>query len=79
MPEKSKGTRKNPIAKVNQSFTQVRIDEDTFAKGKILAAIYGESFNQLMVEAIKNEIQKYEAENGPLPKPVPKTANSNKN
>ncbi|MBR2207782.1 MAG: hypothetical protein IJ859_03140 [Synergistaceae bacterium] len=72
MPEKSKRACKDPIAKVNQSFTQVRIDEETFAKGKILAAIYGESFNHLMVEAIKNEIQKYEVENGPLPKPVAK-------
>lgn len=48
-------------------FTQVRIDEDTFLKGKILAAVYDESFNKLMVRAVQNEIRNYEADNGPLP------------
>lgn len=51
-------------------FTQVRIDEETFLKGKILAAIYDESFNSLMVRAVRNEIRAYEAEHGPLPKPT---------
>ncbi len=70
MPEKSKRTRKNSTAKTNQTYTQVRIDDDTFLKGKILAAIYDESFNHLMVRAIRKEIRHYEAQNGPLPKPA---------
>ena len=70
MPEQSRRTRKNPLPKANQSFTQVRIDEETFAKGKILAAIYGESFNHLMVRAIRNEILNYESKNGSLPNPT---------
>ena len=51
-------------------FTQVRIDEETFLKGKILAAIMDLSFNSLMVRAIRNEIKKYESEYGELPKPL---------
>lgn len=51
-------------------FTQVRIDEETFLKGKILAAVYDESFNSLMVRAVRNEIRAYEAEHGPLPEPA---------
>ena len=43
---------------------------DTFLKGKILAAIYDESFNHLMVRAIRKEIKHYEDVNGPLPKPA---------
>ena len=70
MPEKSKRTRKNSLPKISQSFTQVRIDDETFLKGKILAAVYDESFNSLMVRAIRNEIRNYEAVNGPLPKPT---------
>ena len=70
MPEKSKRTRKNSTAKTNQTYTQVRIDDDTFLKGKILAAIYDESFNHLMVRAIRKEIRHYETHNGPLPKPA---------
>ena len=70
MPEKSKRTRKNSTAKTNQTYTQVRIDDDTFLKGKILAAIYDESFNHLMVRAIRNEIKNYEALNGSLPEPA---------
>ena len=45
MPEQSRQVRKNSLPKSAQLFTQVRIDDETFAKGKILAAIYGESFN----------------------------------
>ncbi|MBQ7594192.1 MAG: hypothetical protein IJU48_07550 [Synergistaceae bacterium] len=56
--------------KSRQSYTQVRIDDETFIKGKILAAIYDESFNHLMVRAIRNEIKSYEEINGPLPEPV---------
>lgn len=70
MLEKSKRTRKNSTAKTNQTYTQVRIDDDTFLKGKILAAIYDESFNHLMVRAIRKEIRHYEAQNGPFPKPA---------
>lgn len=70
MPEERKRTRKNSLPKVKQSFTQVRIDDETFIKGKILAAVYDESFNHLMVRAIRNEIRNYENLNGPLPKPV---------
>lgn len=55
-----------------QVFTQVRIDEPTFLKGKILAAIYDVSFNKLMVQAIRNEIRNYEEANGSLPKPDPR-------
>jgi hypothetical protein len=51
-------------------FTQIRLDEDTFLKGKILASIYDLSFNAFMVRAIKNEIKNYQTEHGELPKPV---------
>ena len=51
-------------------FTQLRISEDTFLKSKILASIYGISFNAFMLLAIKNEIQNYETEHGDLPKPI---------
>lgn len=51
-------------------FTQVRIDEETFLKGKILAAVYDESFNSLMVRAVRAAIRAYEAEHGPLPEPA---------
>jgi hypothetical protein len=50
--------------------TQVRIDEDLFSKGQILAAIYDESFNSLLVKALAKEIQSYESEHGELPKPL---------
>jgi hypothetical protein len=50
--------------------TQVRIDEELFSKGKILAAIYDESFNSLLVRALAKEIQAYEEEHGELPKPL---------
>ena len=56
--------------KAKPIFTQVRIDEETFLKGKILAAVYDESFNSLMVRAVRNEIRAYEAEHGPLPDPT---------
>jgi hypothetical protein len=51
-------------------FTQIRLDEDTFLKGKILASIYDLSFNSFMIRAIKNELKNYEAEYGELPNPV---------
>ncbi len=61
---------KREAVKSEQVFTQVRIDEQTFRRGKILAAIYDISFNQLMVEAIRHEIRSYEETNGSLPKPA---------
>ena len=70
MPEKTKRSRKSSTSKIGQTYTQVRIDDDTFLKGKILAAIYDESFNHLMVRAIRKEIKHYEDVNGPLPKPA---------
>ena len=51
--------------------TQVRLEEDLFVRGKILAAIYDESFNSLLVRTLDNEIQRYEEEHGDLPKPLP--------
>ena len=50
--------------------TQVRVDEDLFSKGKILAAIYDESFNALLVRILTKEIQEYEARHGDLPRPL---------
>jgi hypothetical protein len=70
MPEKSKRSHKLSKTKVSQIYTQVRIDEATFLKGKILAAVYDESFNHLMVRAIRNEIKNYEALNRSLPEPA---------
>jgi hypothetical protein len=49
--------------------TQVRIDEELFSKGKILAAIYDESFNSLLVKSLEKEIHSYEQAHGELPKP----------
>jgi hypothetical protein len=49
---------------------QTRFDEDTFAKGKVLAAIYDESFNATLVRALKNEIQRYEDRYGTLPRQI---------
>ena len=49
---------------------QTRFDEDTYAKGKVLAAIYDESFNATLVRALKNEIQRYEDRYGALPRQI---------
>jgi hypothetical protein len=46
---------------------QTRFDEDTYAKGKVLAAIYGESFNAILVRSLRNEIRRYEERHGELP------------
>ena len=51
-------------------FTQIRIDEDTFLKGKILASVYDLSFNAFMIRAIKDQIRQYEIQHGDLPKPI---------
>ena len=70
MSKELKGRRNTDVSRTTHTYTQVRIDDETFLKGKILAAIYDESFNHLMVRAIRNEIRNYEASNGPLPKPA---------
>lgn len=71
MKEPSSGRGRPPAPDRSKSvFTQVRIDEDTFLKGKILAAVYDESFNSLLVRAVRSEIRTYEAEHGPLPEPA---------
>jgi hypothetical protein len=49
---------------------QARFDEETYAKGKVLAAVYGESFNSVLVRALKNEIKRYEEKYGKLPRQV---------
>ncbi len=49
---------------------QARFDETLFAKGKMLAAIYDESFNSVLVRALTNEIKRYEAKYGELPRQV---------
>ena len=51
-------------------FTQIRIDEDTFLRGKILASVYDLSFNSFVIRAINEQIKQYEAQYGELPKPV---------
>ncbi len=49
---------------------QARFDEETFAKGKVLAAVYGESFNAVLIRALKNEIRRYEEKYGGLPRQI---------
>ena len=49
---------------------QLRLDEYSYSKGKVLAAIYGESFNALIIRAIRNEIKRYEEKHGGLPRQV---------
>ena len=73
MQKETKGAGQGRVAAPEKNkpvFTQVRIDEETFLKGKILAAVYDESFNSLMVRAVRSEIRAYEAEHGPLPEPA---------
>lgn len=53
--------------------TQLRIDGQLFAKAKILAAIYDESFNAFASRVIQSEVQRYEGEHGELPKPLKST------
>lgn len=60
-------TSDNNRIKSEQSFTQIMLSSELFRKSKILAAIYDISFNQLMVNALRHEIQKYETEHSPLP------------
>ncbi|MDR1917315.1 MAG: hypothetical protein LBQ58_12170 [Synergistaceae bacterium] len=49
---------------------QTRFDEETYAKGKVLAAIYDESFNATLVRSLKNEIKRYEEKHGDLPRQI---------
>lgn len=55
------------LGTVRRIAIQTRFDEETFAKGKVLAAIYDESFNAVLVRALKNEIRRYEEKYGELP------------
>lgn len=64
MPEKS------PVEHGKRVALQARFDETLFAKGKVLAAIYDESFNSVLVRALTNEIKRYEAKYGELPQQV---------
>lgn len=50
--------------------TQLRIDADLFAKAKILAAIYDQSFNSFASSLLTSAIEHYEAEHGALPEPL---------
>jgi hypothetical protein len=67
MPTK---TDKRPTAPSGRVAIQTRFDEETYAKGKVLSAIYGESFNALLVRSLKNEISRYENRHGELPRQV---------
>jgi hypothetical protein len=58
---------RTPSAPGRRVAIQTRFDEDIFAKGKVLAAIYDESFNAVIVRALKNEIRRYEERHGKLP------------
>jgi predicted HicB family RNase H-like nuclease len=50
--------------------TQLRLDETLFAKSKILAAVYDESFNAFAARTIQEAVKIYEAKHGELPKPL---------
>lgn len=50
--------------------TQLRIDSQLFAKAKILAAIYDESFNSFVTRVIQAEVENYESQHGELPRPL---------
>ena len=63
-PKTPDDTASNSLRRVAM---QTRFDEDTYAKGKVLAAIYGESFNAILVRALRNEIRRYEERHGELP------------
>lgn len=47
--------------------TQVRFPEDTYAKSRVLAAIYDKSFNQFLVDVLNEKINHWESQNGTLP------------
>ena len=49
---------------------QIRFDEYTYSKGRVLAAIYGESFNSVLIRSLRNEIRRYEDKYGELPEQI---------
>ena len=67
MPKATDDSRPSAIFRVPM---QIRLDEYTYGKGRVLAAIYGESFNAVLTRALRNEIKRYEEKYGELPKQV---------
>lgn len=53
----------------NTIATQLRIEAELFAKAKILAAIYDESFNSFVSSLLRSAIDQYEKQHGVLPEP----------
>lgn len=47
--------------------TQVRVPESLFEKARVLASIYGVSFNQLVVDLLDERIRSWEAAHGAIP------------
>lgn len=47
--------------------TQVRVPEELFEKARVLASIYGISFNQLVVDLLDERIRSWEAVHGAIP------------
>ena len=47
--------------------TQVRVPEELFEKARVLASIYGVSFNQLVVDLLDERIRSWEADHGGIP------------
>lgn len=59
------------MPKTDITCTQLRIESALFSKAKILAAVYGDSFNSFVTRLIQNSISQYEKEHSELPKPLP--------
>lgn len=59
------------MPKTDITCTQLRIDSSLFAKAKILAAVYGDSFNSFVTRLIQNSVSQYERDYGELPRPLP--------
>ena len=51
----------------NIARTQVRFPEETYAKARVLAAIYDTSFNQFLVDILDEKIRQWESDHGVLP------------
>ena len=47
--------------------TQVRVPQATYEKARVLASVYGCSFNQLLVDLLEIRISQWEEKNGVLP------------
>lgn len=47
--------------------TQVRVPQTTYEKARVLASVYGCSFNHLLVELLELRIAQWEEKNGALP------------